>query len=210
VLVENAIDIEEYSRKLTTEERKKRLGLPPQRFVIGTVGRLSAEKAFDLLIRSVDQLLKDGFDVNLLIVGEGEQRKRLERLITELGRNDRIQLLGHRSDTIELYEAMDAFAFSSLREGLPNAVLEAMALEVPVVATRVAGIPNLVRQGENGLLVRPGTVGELTQALATLLKGSDLRATFGKAGRRIVETRYSFASRMDKIRALYDGLLRRN
>jgi len=76
-----------------------------------------------------------------------------------------VRLLGFRSDTIELYQAMDVFVLSSLREGLPNVMLEAMALEVPTVATRVAGVPALIQDGENGLLVRPGEEAELTEAI---------------------------------------------
>jgi glycosyltransferase involved in cell wall biosynthesis len=104
---------------------------------------------------------------------------------------------------------MDVFALSSLREGLPNVVLEAMALETPVVATRVAGVPRLVHDGETGLLVEPGDLDQLAGALARLLADAALRARLARAGRRTVEAGYSFAARMDKVRALYDGLLGR-
>src|SRR5208337_1256707 len=118
--------------------------------------RLSEEKGYDLLIRAVDHLIRDGYDAALLVVGEGNQREKLEALLTELGRGDRIRLLGFQSDVVPLYEAMDLFVLSSLSEGLPNVVLEAMALEVPVVATQIAGIPRLIEDGKNGLLVDPG------------------------------------------------------
>jgi glycosyltransferase involved in cell wall biosynthesis len=207
VLIENAIDTLEYSRRLGPVEAKKRCGFRPDRLLIGAVGRLSAEKAFDLLIRSVDRLLPMGFDAELVIVGEGDQKTQLQALIAELGREDRIRLLGYRSDTRDLYEAMDVFALSSLREGLPNVLLEAMAMEVPVVATRVAGTPRLIQDGENGLLVQPGAPEELTWALGRLLVDRSLRTQFQQAGRQTVEARYSFAVRMDKVRAIYDRLL---
>src|SRR5262249_34526895 len=108
------------------------------------------------------------------------------------------------------YQALDVFALSSVREGLPNVVLEAMALEVPVVATRIAGLPHLIRDGNNGLLVAPGRVDELAQALRRLLGDAELRGQFAEKGRRLVEERYSFATRMQKIGSLYDSLLRRN
>ncbi len=141
------------------------MGLRPDRLLIGAAGRLSAEKGFDLLIRAVHPLLQGGLDVDLVIVGEGDERPRLEALIAELGLADRVQLLGYRSDLPDWYEAMDVFALSSLREGLPNVLLEAMALETPVVATRIAGVPRLVRHEENGLLVEPGSVEALAGAL---------------------------------------------
>ncbi len=209
VLIENAIDLAGYTRTLSTAEAKQKLGVPPARFVIGGVGRLSAEKGFDLLIRAVHELLKSGADVELVIAGEGDERANLQALIDQLGRQDRIRLLGYRSDTKELFQAMDVFALSSLREGLPNVVLEAMALEVPVVATRVAGVPRLIRSDENGLLIDPGAAEQLFDALARVFGDTALRSRLGQAGRRTIEDKHSFRMRMDKIAALYDDLLNR-
>jgi glycosyltransferase involved in cell wall biosynthesis len=207
VLIENGIDTVEFSRQLSAEEARRRVGVTPGRLVIGAVGRLSAEKGFDVLIRSADQLMREGLDAELLIVGEGDEKSALRTLIAELGRADRIRLLGYRSDTRELYQAMDVFALSSFREGLPNVLLEAMALEVPVVATRVAGIPRLIRHGQNGLLVEPGDGTGLADAIATLLRNPGQRTKLGRAGRQTIEADYSFQTRMDRIRALYDRLL---
>jgi glycosyltransferase involved in cell wall biosynthesis len=209
VLIDNAIDTTEFSRRVPTAEAKRRLGVPPGRFVVGAVGRLSAEKGFDVLIRSAHQLFAEGLDLELLIVGEGNEKPALQALIRELGRTDRIRLLGYRADTRELYQAMDVFALSSYREGLPNVLLEAMALEVPVVATRIAGIPRLIRDGENGLLVEPGDEGELGRAVSGLLRSPEERARLSQAGRRTIEAGYSFRARMEKVRALYDRLLAR-
>ena len=96
-LIENAIDTQEYARHLETGEAKRRLGLPPERALIGAVGRLSAEKGFDVLIRATDQLLHSGAEVALVIVGAGEQEEPLRALISQLGRHDRIRLLGYRA-----------------------------------------------------------------------------------------------------------------
>lgn len=209
-LIENAIDTEQYTRVRPAGEAKRRLGLSPDRLTIGAVGRLSPEKGFDLLIRAADRLLRAGFDFHLLLIGDGPQRRELETLIAQLDRSDKVRLLGYRADAVEAYEAMDVFALSSLREGLPNVVLEAMTMEVPVVATRVAGLPRLVTCGENGLLVEPGDVEALAEALRRLLGDAALRRRLGRAGRETVEARYSFGSRMQKIRAIYDDLLGRN
>jgi glycosyltransferase involved in cell wall biosynthesis len=210
VLIENGIDTEQFTRKLPIEEAKQRLGVPQGRTVIGAVGRLSPEKGFDILIRSAQQLLQTGLDLELIIAGEGDDRPRLEALAAELGMRDRIRLLGYCSDTRPVYEALDLFALSSLREGLPNVLLEAMALKVPVVATRIAGVPRLIEDGVNGLLIAPGSVDELTQALARLAGDGQLRTQFSESGRRTIETRFSFAVRMQKIGALYDDLLSRD
>jgi glycosyltransferase involved in cell wall biosynthesis len=209
-LVENGIDTEEYRRLRSVDEAKARFGVPPARVLIGAVGRLSAEKGFDLLIRAVNRLVRTGLDIELWIAGDGAERGQLKALASSLGCADRVRLLGYRNDTMELYHAMDVYALSSLREGLPNVLLEAMALEVPVVSTRIAGIPRLVTHGENGLLIAPGSEDELTNALATLLTSPDLRRRLASAARHTIETRFSFASRMDKVRGFYDQLLGRS
>lgn len=206
-VVDNAIDTDEYSRTLPAPEAKRRLGFDPDRFLVGAVGRLSDEKAFDVLIRAVHQLATSGNNVGLVIVGEGDERPRLEALIGELGMQERIRLLGHRSDVIALYQVMDVFALSSVREGLPNVLLEAMALEVPVVATRIAGVPRLMSEGTNGLLVEPHDVSGLAHALTQLVTDAALRAKLARAGRQTVLERFTFAERMKKIVAIYDGML---
>jgi glycosyltransferase involved in cell wall biosynthesis len=207
LLIENAIDTDRFSRRCGTEEAKRRLGLPPGGFSIGSVGRLSEEKAHDLLIHAVDRLIRQGHDVSLLIVGEGSQHEKLSSLIAELGRQDRIRLCGFQSDVVSMYEAMDLFVLSSLREGLPNVVLEAMALEVPVVSTRIAGIPRLIEDGRNGLLIDPGSIDGLVAATERMINDPALRASVQRAARATVEEHHGFARRMERFRALYDELL---
>jgi glycosyltransferase involved in cell wall biosynthesis len=209
VLIENGIDTEQYTRRVAREEAKRRLGIAPHRLLVGAVGRLSAEKGFDVLIRAVNRLVGEGFDVELAIAGEGDQRPHLERLISTLGCGERVRLLGFRADTVEIYEAMDVYALSSFSEGLPNVVLEAMAMEVPVVATRVGAIPQLMDHERNGLIVEPGSHDELARGLGRLLRDPRSRTSAGAAGRERVAANYSFAARMRKIRAIYDDLLKR-
>ena len=207
VLVENAIDAEDYRRTRSVLEAKTALGFPQSRFLIGAVGRLSDEKGFDLLIRSLGELAKMGEDVQLVILGEGGERANLEKLVAQLGLQDRVTLPGWQTDVRGYFEAMDAFALSSHREGLPNVLLEAMALEVPVVATRVNGVPRLVQDGRNGFLVEPGNVEALTTALLGLVRNEGLQELFRAAGRKTVEGRYSFPARIQKLKQIYDELL---
>jgi glycosyltransferase involved in cell wall biosynthesis len=188
-------------------EARHVLGLPVTSFVVGAVGRLAAEKGFDLLIRSTRELLTRGLDVRLVIVGEGGERKHLQELATELGIADRVIMPGWQSDVRNYFEAMDVFALSSYREGLPNVLLEAMALEVPVVATRVNGVPRLIQDGRTGFLIEPGDGEGLATALVGLLKNQALRKVFSTAARRLVETRYSFLTRMQRLKRIYDELL---
>jgi glycosyltransferase involved in cell wall biosynthesis len=208
-LVENGIEVSEFTRSRTGPEAKRTLGQPPERLLIGAVGRLSAEKGFDVLIGAVADLVRAGLDVGLVIAGEGKERATLEALAAELCLSERVWLPGYLSDPRLLYEALDVFALSSLREGLPNVLLEAMAMAVPVVATRVAGVPRLVRHEQNGLLIEPASPQALAGGLALLLRQPALRLRLGRAGRATVEAEYSFTSRMQKVAAIYDDLLDR-
>ena len=208
-LIENAIDTTAYVRQGTSVLEKQRLGLNSELLAVGAVGRLAPEKGFDLLIQGVDLLYRAGLNFELLIVGEGPEKERLQSLADRTLRPDRIHLLGHRSDMSRVYQSMDLFVLSSLREGLPNVLLEAMALEVPVVATRVAGVPRLIADGQNGLLVDSGSAHGLAQAIRRLLQDETLRHVLGKAGRARVEECHSFEIRMSKVRAIYDNLLSR-
>jgi glycosyltransferase involved in cell wall biosynthesis len=209
-LIENGIDLGRFTRRTPVAEAKRRLGLDPGRPLVGAVGRLSPEKGFDLLIRAADVLMRRGHAFDLVIAGGGGQRTELDGLIASLGRRGRIRLLGYCDDPVGLFEALDVFVLSSLREGLPNVLLEAMALEVPVVSTRVAGVPRLIDHGRNGLLVEPGRAEDLVDALPRLLTDPGLAARLRRAGRETVEARFGFDARMDKVRALYDDLLGRS
>ena len=208
VLLENGIDTEEFTRRTSVADAKQRLGIPQECTLIGAVGRLSPEKAFDILLRSVREIRTAGHDVRLVIVGEGNDRVRLEALATELQIADRVTFAGWQSETRSYFEAFDIFALSSLREGLPNVLLEAMALEVPCIATRIAGIPKLIRQGENGLLVEAGDQVGFTRGLLNLIANPIRRGELGFAGRRTIESRYSFASRIEKLSEDYNVLMR--
>lgn len=210
VLIENAIDTDEFARRTDIAEAKRRLGVPPDRLLISAVGRLSPEKGFDLLIRAAARLFESGLDGQVLIAGDGDAGAALQSLAAELGVADRVRLLGYVSDPRPLYEAADVFVLSSLREGLPNVVLEAMALGVPVVATRIAGVPRLVRDGETGVLVEPGSADALAAGISRVLGDPNGRAALAAAGRRMVVEDYSFSTRMQKVRAVYDELLQRN
>lgn len=209
-LLENGIDLAEYTRANTPSAAKAALGFPPDDLLVGGVGRLEPEKGFDVLLRAIRRVSEVGKTVRLVLVGEGGERTRLEGLAAALGIADRVRLIGWQSDVRPYFEAMDVFALSSIREGLPNVLLEAMALEVPVVATRVAGIPKLIADGTNGRLVEPNDLDGLSRTLSEVLAREDLRAAYRTVGRRTVAERFSFAARIERMSQVYDELLDRN
>jgi glycosyltransferase involved in cell wall biosynthesis len=209
LLIENAIDTVEFRRQRTAIDAKRELGLQCDRLVIGAVGRLSPEKGFEVLLHALARVLGQGANVELLLIGEGEQRAELEALADSLRCRQRVRFAGFQADTQSFYEAMDLFVLSSLREGLPNVVLEAMAMEVPLVATRIAGVPRVIEDSRNGLLVEPGSVEELAAAMIRLIQHEPLRERLRQEGRRTVEDRFSFQNRMRKVAAVFDELLGR-
>lgn len=205
-LIFNAIDTEEFCRK--------NLGWPPLytsqtgTFVLGALGRLEDEKCFDVLIEATDRLIRAGRDVSLMIGGEGASRAKLQQQIAATNQPQRIRLLGH-VETKHFFRDVDAFVLSSCREGLPNVVLEAMALEVPLVATPVGGIPDLVDDGNNGLIVPVGDPDALAAGISRILDDRVQSRAMAQAARQTIEQRFSFRKRMEKMVAIYDRMLQR-
>lgn len=208
-LLHNAIDVGFFKRQNAPEESllRHKIGTPANRLLIGAMGRLMPEKSFDLLIESVDRLIQQGHDVGLWIAGEGPERSELTKLIREKGYSDRIHLVGFVDDIRTFYESLDVFALSSQREGLPNVVLEAAAMRVPIVSTRVAGIPKMLTDGKDALLCPVGDCNSLSTSLGKLVSSSPLRASISSSARKLVETKYSFRRRMDRMATIYDQLL---
>jgi glycosyltransferase involved in cell wall biosynthesis len=207
--INNAIDVAGYNFLPSKDDVRDQLGIDPEKPTIVAVGRLSKEKAFDILIRAFDDLLETGLDATLVIAGDGPERDALHQLIKSLGREGSVQLTGQVADPRTVYAAADVFALSSLSEDLPNSLLEAMACGVPVVATTVGAVSNVVTNDFNGLLVEPVETAPLALALARLLSNSALQDQLATNGRSTIEQRFSFAGRMQKIAAIYGSVLPR-
>lgn len=206
LLVENGIDTGEYGRIRTRSEARQQFGLNPHRRLLGAVGRLAPEKGFDILIRAVADLVQSGQDVELAIAGEGDARPALERLIADSGLSGRVHLLGFQNDLRIFYQSLDVFVLSSLREGLPNVLLEAMACRVPVVATEIAGVPRLVIGDDTGLLVPPADSTALVHAIRRLLADDKFARNMADRGQQMIAERYDFQKRMERIAAVYRDL----
>ncbi len=185
-----------------------RRGVPPGRRVVGSIGRLSGEKRFNDLIEAAHTLLRCGCDLEVWIAGEGPARAELQALIDRRGQRERVRLLGAVADPVELYQAMDLFVLCSRREGMPNALLEAMAMSLPVVAAAVGGVPAAVSDGENGFLYPASDVEALIAAMRRALDDGPLRERLAGAARRTVEVQFTFAARMTEERLVYDRLRR--
>jgi glycosyltransferase involved in cell wall biosynthesis len=185
------------------------LGLGVDDIVVGAVGRLEPQKRFDLLIDVVHTLRSSHPRLVLVIAGDGSLRSALQAQIDRLQLGSVCRLLGHRSDVAELHHAFDLLVQASDYEGTPNAVLEAMALETPVVATDVGGTSQLIRDGIEGLIVPPADTHALTRAMDLALTDRMASAERARAARRRVETDLSFEARMAAVEAIYVELCRR-
>ena len=185
IVVPNAVELDRYhgdsaAARLST---RRRWNIPVDAKVIGTVARLSPQKALHVLLEAVPAVMREVPDVQVLIVGDGPERSTLENLAVRLGIASHVHFVGNRTDVPDQLFAMDVFALPSLFEGLPLAILEAMAAGRPVVATAVDGVPEIVEDGVTGFLVSPGDAGSLGRALVRLLQDPAAASRFGEAGR---------------------------
>ncbi len=172
----------------TRRAARDRLGLPPDSPVVGTVGRLDFQKAPEDFVAAIGQLA-DPTALGVWI-GDGPDRSAAERRCRDLGLVDRVRFVGERNDVAELLPAFDVFAMTSRYEGLPCAVVEAMRCGLPVIATAVNSVPDLVVPGETGLLVPPGRPELTAVALAYLLENPDAAARMADNGHRATVTGY--------------------
>jgi colanic acid/amylovoran biosynthesis glycosyltransferase len=170
-------------------------------FRVLCVGRLVAAKGQSILIEAVEMLRKEGRPVELDLVGDGPDRSMLEAFVNTRGLGAGVRFAGSvGQDRIrDFYGAADCFAMASFAEGIPVVLMEAMAMEIPVVATGINGIPELIRDGVDGLLVAPSDVLGMAGALMRLMDDGDLRAGLGAAGRRKVMAEYRLAESADRL-----------
>jgi glycosyltransferase involved in cell wall biosynthesis len=203
----NGIDHRVFRRTLADVPRARAAyGIRPGEIVIGAVGRLEPQKRFDLLLEAFALLTPDWPNLRLSIVGDGSQRADLERRARDLGLGTRCVFTGHTEDIIGAHHGFDLFVQSSDYEGTPNAVLEAMALETPTVATDVGGTAELVENGRHGVIVPPGDAGRLARAVGGALSDSAGSKRMASAARRRVERELSFDRRMQRLEAIYEDM----
>ncbi len=183
------------------------LGIPPSAVVIGAVGRLDPVKRFDTLLHAAAVLREQHPELRLIVAGDGDERDRLLALAHRLALDDRCHFLGQRDDVVALHHAFDLFVQSSEYEGTPNAVLEAMAMETPIVATAIGGTGELIEDEIHGRLVPPNDPRALALAIHETLTDSQTTARRVAAARGRVEHTLSFDARMRALEAIYDRLM---
>jgi glycosyltransferase involved in cell wall biosynthesis len=188
-------------------ESRRYLGIPGDRFAVGWIGRMTAVKRTDDVLIAFKSLRDSGVDAVLCMVGDGPDRLPLEQRAHELGVARDTVFLGYQEDVAPFYAAFDVLVLPSGNEGTPVTVIEALAAERPVVATRVGGVPDIVRDGEDGFLVEAGATEDLADRLGRLARDPALRARMGKKGRERVLPRYAVKRLVDDVDELYRSLL---
>jgi glycosyltransferase involved in cell wall biosynthesis len=189
------------------EKVRAELGIDSGTPVVVSVGWLREEKAYEVLIAAAAKAVETHPDLKVLVAGEGPERERLERQIDELGLSEVVTLLGMRADVPDLLAAADLAVCCSNFEGGPLSVMEYMGAALPVVATRVGGLPELIAEGENGLLVPPQDPPALAEAVSALLGDGERRRQMGEAGKQLRDREYGVDAFVGRLDELYRRLL---
>jgi glycosyltransferase involved in cell wall biosynthesis len=209
-VIDNGVDAARVRARLQPRSAARRaLGLDAGDLVIGTIARFDPVKAVDALLTAFAQVLRERPLARLALVGDGSESARLRALARTLRIQDRVSFAGSLPEAARLLSALDVYASASRREGLPLALLEAMACGLPVVATCAPGHVDVVDDGGTGVLVPPDDVAALAQAMGDLLDDPARRAVLGDAGRRRVEDRFGVERMTSETAALYRAVAAR-
>jgi glycosyltransferase involved in cell wall biosynthesis len=202
------IPLEERLADASEDSDYRRLyGIPRGAFVVGWVGRMTGVKDTGAVLEIVRAARAQGVDAVLCMVGDGPDRERLEQLAHELGIARSCYFVGYQEDVAGYYRLFDAFLLTSVNEGTPVSAIEALASGTPVVANRVGGVPDVVRDGVDGFLVETGAGEAAAGRIAELAADARLRARMGKTGRERVLERYAVTRLVDDVDRLYRALL---
>jgi glycosyltransferase involved in cell wall biosynthesis len=205
-VIYNAVDFARAQPTRSRADLRRECGVPVDAFVAGVIARLTEQKGHRFLFDAIAETPALA-RVHLILIGGGDLQATLVRQVHDLGLSDRVHFLGPRRDLGDLLAAMDVFVMPSLWEGLPLSLVLAMGAGLPVVATAVAGIPEVVEDGRTGLLVPPGDRAALGAALATLVADVPARERLGRDARAAVLPRFNVEGYVQSIADLYDRLL---
>lgn len=203
-VIPNAIGDEAFAPadKVHAEKLRGFFAEPPRR-IVGAAGRLSPEKGFDVLVAAAAQVLQRQPDTGFILFGAGPLREDLVQQIKRLGLNGRFVLAGFRPDVTQFLAHLDLAVLASHTEGLPVFVLEACAAGIAVVATAVGGIPEVIEDGANGLLVPPGQPAALADKILALLGDDARRRLLGRRGRKKIRDQFLFTQQSERYQELF-------
>jgi sugar transferase (PEP-CTERM/EpsH1 system associated) len=206
----NGVDTEKFSpRPAIKKDMRAKLGLKRDSLCIGTVGSLRTVKNQMMLIRVCKTILPHFDQVEVLIVGEGSLKTELIQEVSTLGFAEKIHFSGIKTNIPEIMNTLDIFVLPSLSEGMPNTVLEAMSCGVPVIATSVGGVPEVIEDEETGILIESQDEDALAMALKELIENQEKRLHLGIEGRKRVLSKFSLERMVSEYQLLYESLLQK-
>jgi glycosyltransferase involved in cell wall biosynthesis len=206
-IVPNGIDVSGFTPRGRRDAVRAALGVTEGTQVAVTVTHLSPVKGVDLLVEAAGRVCRALPRTVFLVAGKGTEQDRIARSLRRLGLDGSVRLLGERADVPDLLEAADLFVLPSRSEGQPNAVIEAMAMGLPVVATRVGGVPELVEDGVEGLLVEAGSAVALAEGCLEVLASPDLGTRLGRAAQARARRDFDVGTMARRYQSLYESLL---
>jgi glycosyltransferase involved in cell wall biosynthesis len=207
-VIHSGVELKEL-QELSSEEKqdfKKELGVPENSFIVGTVGRLVPVKGPEFLVEAAKHIIPNFPRTYFLFTGDGYLRASLEEQALKLGIQKNIIFLGWREDVVKIISLFDIFALPSLNEGMGRVLVEAMALEKPIVASHVGGIPDLITHGKNGFLVPPKNPGQLAKYIRLLIEDKGKRKRIGQQGKKTAQN-FSKEVMVEKVTELYRKLM---
>jgi glycosyltransferase involved in cell wall biosynthesis len=210
-VIHSGVDLEQFSKGAKQGTRKREeLGIQASSLVIGYVGWLIPIKGVTHLVSAMPRVIEQHPKSILVLVGKGDEKGeeeiKLQEEVESLGLTDKVLFLGWRPDVAEIMGCFDIFVLPSLNEGMGRVLVEAMAAGLPIVASRAGGIPDLVRDGQNGLLVPPADASALAKAISDLLADKEKRKQMGEAGKEMCHP-YSAEAMVEQIYTLYAKVL---
>ena len=207
--IPNGIDLKRFPRSIDKTKKRKSLGLSSPGPVIVMVGRLEFNKDHDLLLRAARLVCSRLPNCHFLIVGDGSLRRSLLRLSRQLGLSDKVRFLGERLDVAEILKIADLCVLSSRREGFPLTLLEYMAASRPVVATKVGGVSDIIRDGREGFLVPSGDADNFAARIIQLIQDPSLAREMGRKGNEVVRRDFSLRTMIRSYENVYRSVLER-
>ena len=205
--IPTGIDLARFDRNRISADLRAGFGFKRDDFVIGIVAVLRGKKGHRFLIDAVDRLSDECSGLHLLIVGEGPMEEEIDRQIAAARRPERFHRVGARSDVPALLAAIDLFVMPSVQEALGTSIIEAMAMRVPVIASNVGGIPELVHDGETGLLVPPEDPAGLAKAILKVIEDRSLAKRLADHANDRVVLHYTLPAMIDRLEILYERLV---
>lgn len=207
-MVHNAIVVERYYRTGQRGALAEVIGSPVANPVIASIGRLSPEKGHADLVNAIHIVSRQGKKVSLVLIGDGPERSKLIQQINALGLQGMVHLPGYIREPQRLLEEIDLMVLPSHTEGLPNAALEALLMEVPVLATRVGGTPEVITDGETGRLVPAHSPENLAAGVLEFLANPESWKLMASRGKDMVKTNFNFQARTRKLEAIYVEMMK--